>query len=1259
MRFLFGTALFIAVAAVAFAAPQNRITGPINGGRVRALTGGVRLSAQPRFARGAVDPGFELRDVTMVFQVSGDQRRELDLLLAEQQNPGSAQFHKWLTPEAFGEQFGLSAADQAQVVQWLGSQGLTVTATARARNWVRFSGTAERVSSALRTSFQRYNVSGEEHFANSSAPQVPEALADITAGFIGLDDFGARPRAQRFRPVPEPHFNSGANHYLAPQDFSTIYNLGPLAAGGYDGTGQSIVVVGQSAITLSDVRAFRTRFGLPANDPVLIPYSTDPGFNGAQIEGNLDVQWAGAIAPRATINYVFGTSAFTATIAAINLNISPVITISYGLCELDIAIPVFRAALQQGNAQGITILASSGDSGAAGCEAQGLSPYATVGRYADFPAVAPEVTAVGGTQFNEGSGTYWGPTNSPNLGSALGYIPEKAWNESDQQGLLSSGGGASVFVEKPAWQRGPGVPADKARDVPDVSLSAALHGAYLIYYQGGLGAVGGTSASAPSLAGVIALLNQYQVRRGFQAKAGLGNINPQLYRMAVNSPAAFHDIVDGDNVVPCLQGTQDCETGSFGYKAGPGYDLATGVGTIDANAFVTQFNQTGNPVTVSLIIAPNPVTINETVALFATVTPPIRNPFFEANLTGVVEFSNGTIALGSAPIESRLSFGPSASLIVPASLIGFGTVTITASYSGDANFSGGGATGRIRVTAPAANLSAVTLAAPASVFALPADPNGVSWPITVTLTERNNVPAIVTGYSIDGQPQKLADLFPAPAIPAGRSISARIVLRGQTTPAERLIEFTGTDASGTIWTRQAKVYLQPLPDYIGATVFANPLVMQRSPAAPADCQWSQRITLDNTFGSRLYVQQLFNGDRNISNAIVPMFGSAQLEAWGSLSGKMCWSDIKTPETGLLTVVFSNDSGQTLTQNVQVAFEAAAAAPAKLTAKPSAVTINANTVGPIPPVAILNVDVTDSNQAWTASVFPANRTTSWLRLSQTSGSGPATIQLQGDSSGFQPGVYRATVVIQSQNAVPQYVEIPVMFVNGATPGTAITGTTNALSFKTGAAPGMILAVYGAGLAAGTQTATVPPLPFSLGGTSVTVNGVPAPVFYASPNQLNVQVPYWVGSGPAVLGVNNGGAIAGYHFQILAASPGILTDGAGSTLPQTVASPGGSAFLYVTGDGVVSPTLDPGYAPPGATPLGSLPRPVQPLGVTVGGVQALVSFYGLTPGVVGLTQVNYLVPAGSGLGRQPVVVTVGGVSSPAAFIDIAAKVTVGGY
>src|SRR5262249_44015983 len=162
---------------------------------------------------------------------------------------------------------------------------------------------------------------------------------------------------------------------------------------------------------------------LPANDPKLVPYGDDPGFNGNQVEANLDLEWAGAVAPRATIYYVYGPDPLIAWLAAIDVNAAPAISISFGNCEVEFPSLFFRTVAQQGNAQGITSLTASGDAGAAGCDRQDAEVFATRGLAATFPGNLPEVTGVGGTQFNDASGNYWAATNTAAFGSALSYIP--------------------------------------------------------------------------------------------------------------------------------------------------------------------------------------------------------------------------------------------------------------------------------------------------------------------------------------------------------------------------------------------------------------------------------------------------------------------------------------------------------------------------------------------------------------------------------------------------------------------------------------------------------------------------------------------------------------------------------------------------------------------------------------------------------------------------------------------------------------------
>ena len=169
--------------------------------------------------------------------------------------------------------------------------------------------------------------------------------------------------------------------------------------------------------------------------------------------------------------------------------------------------------------------------------------------------------------------------------SALSCIPEIAWNDSASfQALIASGGGKSIFFGKPDWQKGLNVPNDNARDVPDVAFTASVsHDGYGVCLIGscshsseGFSLGGGTSASTPFFAGIIALLNQ---KLGSRA----GNVNPELYTIASFSPDAFHDVTEGTNQVPCQPGSKDCSAaGTEGYSAGPGYDQVTGLGSVDA-----------------------------------------------------------------------------------------------------------------------------------------------------------------------------------------------------------------------------------------------------------------------------------------------------------------------------------------------------------------------------------------------------------------------------------------------------------------------------------------------------------------------------------------------------------------------------------------------------------------------------------------------------------------------------------------------------
>jgi hypothetical protein len=508
--------------------------------------------------------------------------RRLDTL----QDPTSPDFHRWLTPEQFGAGFGAAAEDLDRVTGWLREEGFRVDGVARGRLAVTFSGTVGQVQRAFQTPIRRYRVDGQVRQANAADPAIPRALAGLVEGVASLHN------------LPHPAMNTGLrpagaalarDHALTPGDFATIYNLRSLYQQGIDGSGVTIAVVGRTHFPMDDVAAFRREYGLPARDPEILLDGRDPGDQGYAEDGeaHLDVEWSGAVAPGATIRFV--ASASTAASDGVDLSaqcivdrdLAPIVTASFGQCEDSLGAAeraFFRHLWAQAAAQGMTVLVASGDSGCAACS-PASNPSAT-GRAVNGLASTPYNLAVGGTQFQEGSGTYWRGAPDPDGSSVITYIPEAAWNESGAvpggQGLWATGGGASCFAPKPCWQNAPGVPRDQRyRYLPDLALAAAGgHDPYLIRSGGQTWRVGGTSCAAPAFAGIMALVVQRTSERQ-------GNPGPVLYRLfgaqsRGAGPEVFHDVAGGDNDVP----------GARGFPCIPGYDLATGLGSPDTGALV-------------------------------------------------------------------------------------------------------------------------------------------------------------------------------------------------------------------------------------------------------------------------------------------------------------------------------------------------------------------------------------------------------------------------------------------------------------------------------------------------------------------------------------------------------------------------------------------------------------------------------------------------------------------------------------------------
>ena len=666
---LAGVVLAIALPLKAKTLPL--ISAPVNDAVRTRMVHSTHPLAVPANEIGLAARGLKMQRILLVLGAGPEQESELQNLLEGQQDRTSPNYHRWLTPDEFGEKFGPSQQDLDQVEAWLKRQGLSVGEVPKGRRWLEISGTAQQIEVAFRTSMERYRVRGQVHLANSTDISIPAALSPVVRGVVSLHDFFRQPLISRsyqvrrgstgaLTPV-DPSFTTntpnGVAHYLAPGDFAKIYNVTPLQQDGFDGTGQTIAVAARANVWLSDIELFRQIFNLPPNSPNVILNGPDPLITNDSLEAALDAEWAGAVAPGATVDLV--VSASTTTSDGVDLsstyivdhNLAGVMSVSFAGCEQNIgpaANAFYNALWQQASAQGISVMVASGDNGAAGCDNPNdpSDVPAQGGLGVNGLGSTPFNTAVGGTEFdeNDNDATFWTAANDQSLGSVAGYIPERVWNEScdptknlqcpsGNYKLFAGSGGVSQLYSKPTWQTGNNVPNDGKRDIPDVALTAASgHDGYLVCSIGscqtsgtnltGATVVGGTSVSAPAFAAIVAIVDQMIGERQ-------GLANPVLYQLAASqtndacdsnsftdpthpTSCLFYDTVAGDNSVP----------GLTGFTAGAGYDLATGLGSVNALNLANAWRALAPRNSTAQITATNTTTTHgQPVPVTVSVTP--------------------------------------------------------------------------------------------------------------------------------------------------------------------------------------------------------------------------------------------------------------------------------------------------------------------------------------------------------------------------------------------------------------------------------------------------------------------------------------------------------------------------------------------------------------------------------------------------------------------------------------------------------------
>jgi kumamolisin len=443
-------------------------------------------------------------------------------------DPRSPSFRRYLTAAQFVDRFAQGQSETDRVTSWLASKRLRVAKVATNRMLVAFSGTAADVDAAFGIELHLYarrsdgNTTGSVVFATPLAPQVPPELAGIARSVVA---FTPSSRARELPPEAagtDIILPADLGRALVPSQVAHAYELDALAgAKNARGEGAKLGIVIGEAFRMNDARQFWRVFGIDRKDPVVV---TPLGLPSTRVEeAALDVEWAGALAPAADLvvysaEDIDERSLLFTFNEAIGRGEVDVLTDSFVHRETTVgpsASEPYETSALMAAAIGMTVVAATGDSGGV-----------------DVPAVAPHVTAVGGTALALDGET----------------LHESAWTK--------SGAGPSRYFARPSWQAAVS-PASKGRAVADVALNAEQH--YWMIYLGEWEQHGGTSFAAPVFAALVAVIDGHRRQSG---RPPVGFLNPILYSDAAVQ-ASFRDVVEG-------------ATGSF--AASVGWDHASGWG---------------------------------------------------------------------------------------------------------------------------------------------------------------------------------------------------------------------------------------------------------------------------------------------------------------------------------------------------------------------------------------------------------------------------------------------------------------------------------------------------------------------------------------------------------------------------------------------------------------------------------------------------------------------------------------------------------
>jgi hypothetical protein len=563
---------------------------------------------------------------------------DLDSLLSAIYNPNSSQYHQYLTPDQFDQLFAPTSDQVQQVVSYLQSQGMTVTSVAPNNLLIDATATVSQVQQAFSVKINTYQAGNRTFYANTTSPSVPMYISQLITSIGGLNNsVQYHPLYQRMiKHMQQQGAALTTPSGFGPKDLSGAYDATPLQNAGILGDNQNVALFELDGYQQSDVTQYFQNYGLATPNISTVPvdgFSGSPGQGAIEVE--LDMEVVGALAPHANQIVYEGPNTTQGLNDTYNQivhdNKAHIVSISWGLCEAysgAAELQTLDTIFKQGAAQGITFFSAAGDSGAYDCG------DGTLG--VDSPASDPYVTGVGGTNLQLNAGA---------------YSSESVWsNPSDTQRSpngAGGGGGASNTFAQPSWQTGSGVQSGN-REVPDVTADADPATGYATYCtvsnagcpSTGWITVGGTSAAAPLWAGSMALIDQDLQS---QSKAVVGSANPMLYGLfnTQQQSPAFHDVTSGNNLH---------------YNAGPGYDMASGIGSPDVNNIANDLASTGGggTPTPTPTSTPSPTPTTLPTPTPTATTPPTPTPT-PAPLPALIQ--NGGFEKGQSPWQESSSGG--------------------------------------------------------------------------------------------------------------------------------------------------------------------------------------------------------------------------------------------------------------------------------------------------------------------------------------------------------------------------------------------------------------------------------------------------------------------------------------------------------------------------------------------------------------------------------------------------------------------------